>query len=95
MYPFGPFGEVPDPPERRPTEPEQVMPEGDLRGDPIDLVLHDPVLRFRAQQFAGMSFTPRQSRALALDKSVDVHWVRDVLINRGCEPHIAFDIASS
>lgn len=89
MYPFGP--PQPDP-DRMPTEPEQVE-EPEVEDD-IDVMLGDPLIRWRAEQFAAMDFTPHQARALALRRTVDVHWVRNALIGRGCDRDIAFDIAS-
>lgn len=86
MYPFGPA----DPPERKPTEPEQVEAEE----HPIDEFLHDPVLRWRAKDLARHGMNPRQARALALDRRVDVHDVVDRLLKKGCPPDVAFDIAS-
>lgn len=87
MYPFGP----PDPPDRLPTDPEQVeeQPVGDL-----DAFYHDPVLKYRAASLAKAGMNPRQARHLALDRRVDLHFVTHVLIGRGCDPDTAFDIAS-
>ncbi len=90
MYPFGP----PDPPDRLPTEPEQVEPEPEPEDDEISLVMHDPVLRWRAACLATAGMNPRQSRALALDRRVDIYFVIERLLKRGCDPDIAFDIAS-
>ncbi len=88
MYPFG--GPPPEP-ERMPTEPEQVEPPDN---DDIDPFLHDDVLRWRAAQLRKNGMNPRQARALALDRKVDVHWVVTQLLQRGCDPVFAFDIAS-
>ena len=87
MYPLGP----PDPPERLPTNPEQVEEAEEYPADPF---LHDPVLRWRAKRLAGNGMNPRQARALALDRRVDVHDVVERLLKRGCDPAVAFDIAS-
>lgn len=78
---------------RKDTDPAQT-PEADPGppDDEIDLVLGDPVVRYRAEQFAAMGFNPPQSRALALDRSVDLHHVRDDLIGKGCEVLTAFRI---
>ncbi len=62
--------------------------------DEIHRIMGDPELRWRAEQLAKHGMTPHQSRALALDRTVDVHWVISRLINRGCDPAVAFDIAS-
>ena len=91
MYPFGPQGV----PERRPTEPEQVE-EPQTVGDAMDIdaVLRDPVIRWRARILAQNGMTPQQSRVLALDRRVDTRWVVDHLLLKGCDPAVAFDIAS-
>lgn len=88
MYPFG---GPPDPPDRLPTEPEQVEPPDN---DEIDPFLHDPVLRWRAKRLRENGMNPRQSRALALDRRVDVHDVVERMLKKGCDPLVAFDIAS-
>jgi hypothetical protein len=38
---------------------------------------------------------PAQARSLALDRSVDIHFVVSRLLQRGCPPDTAFLIASS
>ncbi len=88
MYPFAP----PDPPDRLPPEPEQVEPE--QVDEEIDLILGDKVLQWRAEQLANNGMNPRQARALALDRRVDIHFVVSRLLARGCDPDLAFDIAS-
>lgn len=85
------FAPQPDREDRQPTDPEQVEPEDN---DDIDPFLHDPVLRWRAGKLRRNGMNPRQARSLALDRSVDVHWVVTDLLLRGCDPDIAFDIAS-
>lgn len=87
MFP-NPF--APEPEDRLPTEPEQVE---ETAGE-LDSFYHDPVLRWRAKRLADHGLNPRQARALALDRRVDVHWVVDALLSKGCDPDIAFDIAS-
>ena len=91
MFPHGPFGGPPEQPDRMPTEPEQV--EG-AEEHPIDDFLYDPVLRWRAKDLARHGMNPRQARALALDRRVDVHDVVERLLKKGCDPALAFDIAS-
>lgn len=88
MHPRDIFAPRPDP-ERRPTDADQIEPV-----DEIEAVLADPIVRWRAEQFASMNFTPHQARALALNRRVDIHWVRVNLIEKGCDPMVAFDIAS-
>ncbi len=91
MYPFGP----PDPPDRLPPEPEQVEPEPEEdEYDEYDLFRHDKVLSWRAEELARAGMNPRQARALALDRRVDIHFVVHRLLKRGCDPAVAFDIAS-
>lgn len=89
MYPFG---APPPEPERQPTEPEQAAEPED--NDDIDPFLYDKTLRWRASQLRRNGMNPRQARALALDRRIDVHYVVDRLLKRGCHPDIAFDIAS-
>ena len=87
--------EQPDPtPDRLPTDPEQIDP-GPPDNDDIDPFLHDKDLRWRAQQLRRAGMIPPQARSLALDRSVDIHWVIDTLLNRGCPPDTAFLIASA
>lgn len=78
-------------PYRRPTEPEQRMePETE---EQIDVLLADPVVRWRAERFASLGFTPGQTRTLALAKHVAPYDVGR-LLDRGCPHDIAFDIVS-
>ena len=76
--------------ERQPTDPDQIEPDA----ADIDPFLHDNVLRHRARRLRDNGMNPRQARALALDRRVDVHWVINRLLKRGCDPSVAFDIAS-
>lgn len=79
---------------RRETEPEQT-PEADPGpGDEIDEIMVDPVLRWRAERLVAAGLNPRQARAIALRRHVDLHFVTDTLLARGCPPDLAFDIAS-
>lgn len=89
-YPFGPQGV----PERRPTEPEQTPAAAEAEEDDIDILLRDPVICWRAHILVESGMNPRQSRALALDRRVDTRWVVDNLLLKGCDPAVAFDIAS-
>lgn len=84
---------APRPPDRKPTEPEQV--EEPTIGDLTDaeLIASDKVLRHRFDRFVALGFTIPQSRVLTLDKSVDTHYARR-LIQRGCDILLAFDILS-
>ena len=79
--------------ERRDTEPEQTVEAADADHE-IRILLSDPVYLWRAKVCADAGFTPAQSRTMALDRRIDVRWVVDHLINRGCDTHTAFDIAS-
>jgi hypothetical protein len=63
--------------------------------DDIDPFLHDDVLRWRAKELRRNGMIPPQARSLALDRTVDVHWVIERLLKRGCAPDTAFLIASS
>jgi hypothetical protein len=75
-------------PDDVPDEPSAV------ELDDIELIAGDPVLQWRAKRLAENGMIAPQARALALDRTVDVTWVIDRLIKRGCEPDTAFDIAS-
>jgi hypothetical protein len=87
------FGPQPDP-DRLPTDAEQVDP-GPPDNDDIDPFLYDQVLRHRARRLREYGMIPAQARSLALDRAVDVHWVIDRLLKRGCTPDLAFLIASN
>lgn len=88
MYPF-----APRPPEdRRATDPDQVETIGDLTD--AQIVLSDPVLAWRAKRLRDNGMNPRQARVLALDRRVDVHDVVERMLKKGCDPLVAFDIAS-
>lgn len=87
MFPFGP---VPNQPIDVPEAEEPTV--GELSD--IEEIMGDKTLRWRAVNFADMGFNAHQARALALRRQVDLHYVRDVLIGRGCDPDVAFDIAS-
>ena len=89
MYPFRPV----DPPERKPTEPEQVE-GGEAEDHPIDAFLRDPVFKWRVRRLVSNGMNSRQARALALDRRVDVYDVVEKLLKQGCPPDLAFDIAS-
>jgi hypothetical protein len=86
--------------------PEQPEPQADAdaeteaaeayAADPrpdVDVILADKVLRWRCEQFLQLGMTLFQSRALALDKRVDLHATRG-LVSSGCDPTTAFDILS-
>jgi hypothetical protein len=81
MFPSSPF---PQPP---PEEPP-------LTAEDIDPFLADSVLVWRAKELRRHGMIPPQARHLALDRSVDVHWVINRLLKRGCPPDTAFLIAS-
>ena len=89
MYPFGGEPE----PDRQETDPEQVEPE-QVDNDDIDPFLNDSVLRWRAKRLRDNGMIPSQARVLALDRTVEVHWVVERLLKRGCHPDTAFLIAS-
>lgn len=90
MYPFGPPSSEP---ERLPTDPEQTVEQAEFDHE-VSTLLADPVVRWRAKILADNGMNPRQARALALDRRIDARWVVDRLLIRGCDPDIAFDIAS-
>lgn len=79
-------------PHPEPDEPP-VSPEP-LNSDDIDPFLHDNVLRWRAKELRRHGMIPAQARSLALDRSVDIHFVVERLLKRGCHPDTAFLIAS-
>jgi hypothetical protein len=88
---FPPGGPYPHP--ERPETPEGDTPVYD--SDDIDPFLHDDVLRWRAKELRRNGMIPAQARSLALDRSVDIHFVVSRLLQRGCPPDTAFLIASS
>lgn len=61
-------------------------------GDPFE---YDPVLRWRSNELRRAGMIPAQADSLALDRSVDTHWVVERLLKRGCSGDLAFLIASS
>ena len=79
--------------ERQPTDPEQTVEAAEFDYH-VSTLLRDPVIRWRAKILADNGMNPRQARVLALDRRVDARWVVDHLLARGCDPDIAFDIAS-
>jgi hypothetical protein len=87
MFPPGGPYPHPEPPERAEPEPPDA--------DDIDPFLHDEVLRWRAKELRRNGMIPAQARSLALDRSVDIHWVVTRLLKRGCHPDTAFLIASN
>jgi hypothetical protein len=70
-----------------------AAPEPAESAEPADTPIHDPVLRHRFLRFLSFGMTVRQAETLAIDKSVDTHDVEQ-MIDRGCPPDIAFDIAA-
>jgi hypothetical protein len=82
----------PPEPDRQPTDPDQV--DDEPVEDEITTLLRDPVVRWRAKILIDHGMTIRQARALALDRRVDTRWVIDSLLVKGCDPNVAFDIAS-
>ncbi len=89
---FPPFG-PPEDMDRLPTDPAQTVEQAELDAE-IAALLADPVIKWRAKILADNGMNPRQARALALDRRVDARWVVTELLQRGCDPDIAFDIAS-
>ena len=84
---FPPGGPYPHP--EPPPEPPVEEP------DDIDPFLHDEVLRWRARELRRNGMIPAQARSLALDRRVDIHFVTERLLKRGCPPDTAFLIASN
>lgn len=87
------------PAEPAPEEPDAA--EGEQLALPVpeptelDLIMRDPVLTWRCSQLVKAGLTIPQARKLALDNRVDLHYVVYRLIGRGCDPSVAFDIASA
>lgn len=85
-------------PEPEPAPETQLAvgrPEDPRGDDPLlDEILRDTVLQYRCERFVKAGFTLHQSRVLACDRSVDLHFVIDHLLGRGCDTHTAFDIAA-
>jgi hypothetical protein len=85
------YGGVPQP-ERRPENLQEALAPTTVTD--LDRVLADPVLRWRAAQMVKAGLNTSQARKLALDNRVDLHFVVHRLLERGCDPDVAFDIAS-
>jgi len=79
--------------ERWPTDPDQTVEAAEI-DEQVSTLLRDPVIRWRAKILADNGMNPRQARTLALDRRVDARWVVDALLLKGCDPDVAFDIAS-
>jgi hypothetical protein len=63
--------------------------------DPLlEQILADKVLLYRCERLVKAGMTIPQARKLAVDNRVDLHFVIERLINRGCPIDTAFDIAS-
>ncbi len=90
MLPYQP-PEQPEPQADAETEAAEAY-AADPRPD-VDVILADKVLRWRCEQFLQLGMTLFQSRALAVDKRVDLHATRG-LVGAGCDPTTAFDILS-
>jgi hypothetical protein len=71
-----------------PIIPVEVPP------DDLSVILNDGRLSYRCEQFLAAGLTLEQARTLTLDNTVDLHFVVDRLVGRGCDPFTAFDIAS-
>lgn len=65
-----------------------------MEPEDIDPFLYDDVLRWRAKELRRHGMQPKQARTLALDREVDIHWVIERLLKRGCPPDTAFLIAA-
>lgn len=81
-------------PDQAPAAPSSaaIGPYGsEPTGDPFE---YDPVLRWRSDELRRAGMIPAQARSLALDRSVDIRWVIERLLERGCPPDTAFLIAS-
>lgn len=72
-------------------EPVEELPEVDLTD--VELLLQDPVLMHRAKKLIRAGFSTQQARNLALDRSIDVHWVISDLVERGCPLDTAYEVA--
>ena len=92
QYPFGPQPDRDKKEEIVSAVEEEEPTVGDLTD--IELIAGDPVLQWRAKRLTDNGMIPAQARALALDRTVDVTWVVDRLLKRGCDTTVAFDIAS-
>jgi len=86
-----------------PQEPTPAKVAEDPRGDAIipratdpllDEIMRDKVLQWRCHQFLKAGFNMAQARRAAVDRSIDLDFVRTRLVGRGCDPSTAFDIAS-
>ena len=53
----------------------------------------DKTLLYRFERLTSAGLTAAQARVIALRRDVDLHTV-ERLIDRGCAPHLAFDIVT-
>lgn len=85
---------IPPQPQPSPGSPDPDGPGTALipfvEADPF---IADKVLAYRCKRLLDFGMTLQQARNLALDRSVDLHFVEG-LISRGCSVDTAFDIAS-
>lgn len=92
VYPFGPQLPKPEPEEEPVVEEEDTVALHEQTD--IELIAGDPVLTWRAKRLVDNGMLPAQARSLAIDRGVDITWVVNRLLKRGCDPNTAFDIAS-
>lgn len=59
----------------------------------LDLILADKVLQFRCKRLIDAGLTLDHARDLALDRTVDIHFVEGLVAN-GCSPALAYEIAA-
>jgi hypothetical protein len=87
-------GEPTEPWDHWDTDPAQTPEamEAELQRE-TDAILGDKELRWRAEEFARAGLNPRQARALALDRSVELERVRKMMA-AGCPADTAFHIVS-
>lgn len=86
MFPSRPLGD--DPPEYG-TEVEPYHEPSDL-----EQIMGDKTLQWRCKRLLDHGMPIKQARVITLDRSIDIHYVIERLIKRGCPPQLAYEIVT-
>ena len=71
---------------------ERGTPEAEPQTQ-LDMILADKLLQFRCQRLLAAGLDLAHARDLALDRTVDIHFVEG-LVAKGCAPALAYRIAA-
>ena len=61
---------------------------------PTDEEVNDPIVRWRYQELSKEGFEPAAALELASNRKVDIRYISERLIARGCSPDLAYQISS-